>query len=419
MWSRVGEEVARRGPATTGSAPAAAPAPKQQDQAAIALVPPQAAGPAASSRPAQQRLLPALSWRPRKPASASSKGRGASETPDESAAAGGHAIPVAFNASWRACEPEAASSSAGRAASPSWPHASCESSDAMDSDDDEFAPDLFARSKVAQGVSNRGKQLACEFEVDTDDSDNGGEVTGSDVTLGEGGTGDDTSDDETATARPAPAQPKRQRPFYGASGISSVARVNTEGVCRKEGRKGRPSHAEYALQQCAPDLVRSLVIDDHKCHHTWRDEQEEVQCHHQLWARSITGSVDTLRQARCAFLAMGTKDRGSAVLAALAFDESQQLHAGAGAGVVWKPPIAKVIFRVGPSADRQRTVCRCIFLARYPVSLATLKRIVQRKRIGVELYSRIGYELRKESISVKTLHVISWVLEYNSNMRGR
>ena len=79
----------------------------------------------------------------------------------------------------------------------------------MDSDDDEFAPDLFARSKVAQGVSNRGKQLACEFEVDTDDSDNGGEVTGSDVTLGEGGTGDDTSDDETATARPAPAQPNQ------------------------------------------------------------------------------------------------------------------------------------------------------------------------------------------------------------------
>ena len=193
--------------------------------------------------------------------------------------------------------------------------------------------------------------------------------------------------------------------------------MNTDDVCRKEERNVRPSHAEYALQQCAPARVRGLVINDHKCHHAWRDGNEEVQCHHQLWARSITGSVDALQKARSDFLALGTKERGNAVLAALAFAEVQQLHPDAGAGVAWKPPVAKVMFRVGPTADHQRTVCRSIFLAHYPVSLATLKRVVQRKRIGAELYSRIGHELRKETINAKTLHVISWTLEYARQVR--
>ena len=47
----------------------------------------------------------------------------------------------------------------------------------------------------------------------------------------------------------------------------------------------------------------------------------------------------------------------------------------------------QVLYRVpiAGAPDRLRPVCKEIFLAHYPISLATLKRIVEKKRSGVEL----------------------------------
>ena len=47
----------------------------------------------------------------------------------------------------------------------------------------------------------------------------------------------------------------------------------------------------------------------------------------------------------------------------------------------------QVLYRVpiAGAPDRLRLVCKEIFLEHYPISLATLKRIVEKKRLGVEL----------------------------------
>ena len=47
----------------------------------------------------------------------------------------------------------------------------------------------------------------------------------------------------------------------------------------------------------------------------------------------------------------------------------------------------QVLYRVpiAGAPDRLRLVCKEIFLEHYPISLATLKRIVAKKRLGVEL----------------------------------
>ena len=412
MWSRVGAEVARLAPApgaapATGKkeeppAPATKPAPPPVDEAPPSRCPPSA-------------CLPALSWTSFRTGSASGgKGKSACAPGAGCAAAATDTEMTGIIQVEPACAPGAASSSGCKDdAAAGCAHGRGESSDNMDSDDDEFGPHMFGGPHAPRKKVQPARRRTYIVESDSGDSSDGGEQTGSDAELGTGGTGDDSSDNDTATAQPAPAHHKQQRPLYKAAGVSTAVRLNVEDSARRESRKARPSHAEYALQQCASTLVRSLVIDSHKCHNHWEDHGEEVECHHQLWARSIPGSVDVLRKARTDFLALGTKERGNAVLAALAFDESNQLHRpGVEGGIVWRPPISKVLYRVGPTPDRQRTVCRFIFLAHYPVSLATLKRIVQRKRLGAELYSKLGYELRKERINVKTLHVIAWTLEY-------
>ena len=65
---------------------------------------------------------------------------------------------------------------------------------------------------------------------------------------------------------------------------------------------------------------------------------------------------------------------------------------------------------VAGSVDRLRTVCKSTFLAHYPVSLATLKRIVLRKRLGEELYSKLS--AGPDRLPVKSLHAISWWISY-------
>ena len=109
-----------------------------------------------------------------------------------------------------ASAPKAASStSAGKAVRASWSVVdSMESSGGCDSDDSEFAPDLFGcGSKETPSTSKQRQHDSDSEDVASGDSDDGGDMTGSDADNGTGGTGDDTSGDETAPARPAPAQP--------------------------------------------------------------------------------------------------------------------------------------------------------------------------------------------------------------------
>eukprot|EP00965_Chrysotila_dentata_P146600 4840949-Pleurochrysis_carterae.AAC.1 len=60
-------------------------------------------------------------------------------------------------------------------------------------------------------------------------------------------------------------------------------------------------------------------------------------------------------------------------------------------------------------ADRMREICREIFLAHYPSSLASLKRRVQKKRVGKDLYESVEDEDAPNSIgSVNALHANAW-----------
>ena len=99
---------------------------------------------------------------------------------------------------------------------------------------------------------------------------------------------------------------------------------------------------------------------------------------------------------------------------ALAFADALQLHGASG----WKPPVQKIVYRVGPNAGQRRPVCREVFLAHYPVSLATLKRIEQRKRLGADMYVTLEPLLRQHRISNKTLHALAWWLGYAKQVCG-
>ena len=201
--------------------------------------------------------------------------------------------------------------------------------------------------------------------------------------------------------------------LYGASGRNSLKRMQVELDVRASLRARRPTHAQYAAALLDPEAIKAIVTGEHRCCNTWLDNGEEVQCHHQLWARGIPAAVAALAQQRESFLAGGTKDRGDAVYAALTFQDALQLHGPSG----WSPPVRKVVLRVGLTPGSERVVCREIFLAHYPVSLSTLKRIVARKRLGAELYVKLNPLLQQHRISNKTCHVLSWWLEYAKQVR--
>ena len=222
--------------------------------------------------------------------------------------------------------------------------------------------------------------------------------------------GSDGDSDDASSEAPSARQQSRRK-LYGGSQVSTFSRIETDRLSRREERKARPTHDEYAARMLDESTIRAIVVDDHRCHQTWDDEGETVQCHHQLWARGTATAVRVLRDQRKTFLDLGSKERGELVLKALGFESSSGgLHCGDDPR--WKAPVAKVVFRLGPTPDRLRPVCRCIFLAQYPISLATLKRIIQRKRIGADLYARLGDDIRMHKVQPKTLHVVAWALEY-------
>eukprot|EP00965_Chrysotila_dentata_P059291 1968173-Pleurochrysis_carterae.AAC.1 len=96
-----------------------------------------------------------------------------------------------------------------------------------------------------------------------------------------------------------------------------------------------------------------------------------------LWARCVNEAVEALTRQREAFMSLNSKGRAQAVYDALSFEATVgDMHSS----TTWQQPLQKVIYRVGPSADRSREVCRGIFLAHFPTSLASLKRRVQEKR---------------------------------------
>ena len=196
--------------------------------------------------------------------------------------------------------------------------------------------------------------------------------------------------------------------LYGAAGRSSNKRIVIEQEMRAAERSRRPAHAAYKEAQLDAAVIQNFIVGEHRCLHMWEDGDEMVPCNHRLWARTVPAAMAALRKQRETFLAKGTKERGVEVYDALTFPDALQLHGPSG----WTPPVHKVLYRVGPGVEQRRPVCREIFLANYPISLATLKRIVQRKRLGAALYTRLDALLRQHRVSHKTLHAIAWWLGY-------
>eukprot|EP00965_Chrysotila_dentata_P243386 6205385-Pleurochrysis_carterae.AAC.1 len=154
----------------------------------------------------------------------------------------------------------------------------------------------------------------------------------------------------------------------------------------------------------APAAINAIILGNHTCRNKWVDEVgDEVGCHHHLWDRRNEIAVAALRKQREQFLALGTRARAKTVLEALSFESSRGAQQG------WAAPVQRVVYRVGTSVDRMREVCREVFLANYPVGLATLKRRVKEKRLGKDLYQSAEGEDAPTSVgSLKALHAIAW-----------
>ena len=196
--------------------------------------------------------------------------------------------------------------------------------------------------------------------------------------------------------------------LYGSSSRASIKRMRAEDAMRRAARGQRPSHVQYREAVLNSTAIQQMVVGEHRCSHMWMDGDERVQCTHQLWARSVPAAIAALKKQREVFLAQGCKERGQEVYAALSFREAVQLHGTR----EWTPPMRPVVYRIGPTPEQQRIVCREAFLAHYPVSTATLKRIVQRKRVGADAYAQLSSLLRQHRTSSKSLHVIAWWIGY-------
>lgn len=379
MWSRDG--VAR---ALAAAASALDNAP--QDTMTAAALAPEATAPAPDATPTSASF-PALSWRPAlmraRPPSLQAGTAAARETwrarGVRCAAAAGSSSTEHVNTSARASGAVAsdaggASSSSERSVRPRSSSSTCQGSFSL-SDSQRIAR---SDSDDAESSDDDGKLLPGQSDTLREDSASG------------------SSDELCGDV------------LYGAAAHSSHKRMCAEVEMRAAARSRRPSHAQYKEALLDSATIQQIVVGQHRCKHMWTDGDELVQCTHQLWARGVPAAITVLTKQREAFLVKGSKERGNDVFAALTFADATQLHGP----TAWKPPVNKVVYKVGPTPEQQRVVCQEIFLAHYPVSRATLKRLVQRKRVGADAYPPLNALLRQHRTSNKTLLVISWWLAY-------
>ena len=240
-----------------------------------------------------------------------------------------------------------------------------------------------------QSTSARGAGSSCSSSVPAESSCSRSECAsgtdgftaasscGSDCSEARNVRGDSASSGENHSGDEHQRAP---RVLYGAARRSTAKRLRAEQQRRAVDRGSHPSHAAYAAAQLDRATAEAIVVRNHRCTNTWLDDGEVVQCHHHLWARGVDASIGALQQQRAAFLQLNARARSETVYEALDFAHAAQLHSAA---ADWDVPMQRVVFCVGPSEDRKRVVCREIFLAQYPVSLATLKRLIARKRLGV------------------------------------
>ena len=212
--------------------------------------------------------------------------------------------------------------------------------------------------------------------------------------------------------RLSPAELLQQWPSaYGAASRSSASRMDDAEWMRTMGQTARPTHQTYTDRLLSYDAIADIVNGTHGCTRTWSDEGEIVECHHALWARSSANAIKALTDQRTNFLSMKTKARGRAVYDALVF-ASEVVPAEDHHLPTWKTPYARVLYRVEVRPGHWREVCRSVFLAHYPVSNSTLKRIVARKRAGESLYQTVMAEVKGKTMKAMTLNAISWMLSY-------
>ena len=177
-------------------------------------------------------------------------------------------------------------------------------------------------------------------------------------------------------------------------------------------RTARPSHSEYTEKMLCDAALIDVVTGTHKCMYEWDDAGEIVQCDHALWARSTANAIAALRKQRASFLERGSKARARVVLDALSFHTQSCVVKEEDGMPGWTNPYAQICFRVEIAPQRWREVCRSVFLSHYPVSPATLKRVIARKRLGSELYARAEQRMAEKQLTAKTLHAIAWYTSY-------
>ena len=371
MWGPA--SIAR---AVSGSA-AAPDAPGQAQQAAQELPhrssEASASDPAASCRPDE---LPALSWRP--PSSACRASMAAEQ-----------AGSAAARETWRARRAQSGSTSERACVGAAL---RCDGDAAGSSSETSLRPRTSSSS--ASVYSEHGEQSdAGHSECGDEDEDEE--------------CGDEDNDEE--------CDGEQQPTLYGAARRCSHKRMRAEAEMGGAARSSRPTHQAYTAAALSSATIQQLVLGAHQCRQMWMEEDELVPCNHRLWSRTFPAAVAALTKQREAFLAQSSKQRGHDVFAALTFGDASQLHGPA----AWTPPVSRVVYRVGPTPEQQRVVCREVFLAHYPISLATLKRLVQRKRVGAAAYAPLTALMRQHRTSAKTLHVIAWWLGYAKQVVAR
>eukprot|EP00965_Chrysotila_dentata_P141807 4687259-Pleurochrysis_carterae.AAC.1 len=131
-------------------------------------------------------------------------------------------------------------------------------------------------------------------------------------------------------------------------------------------------------------------------------------------------ALQKLAAQRKKFFALNRPARARTVFNALTFQTTtgsldqpptNAVQSAVASSQQWRTPVPPVLYRVGNAADCLRLGCREIFLEHYPVSLATLRRIVALKYTGgdMDYESASKAAVRSGALSSsKLLEAIAW-----------
>ena len=164
------------------------------------------------------------------------------------------------------------------------------------------------------------------------------------------------------------------------------------------------------------------------CKHAFQLGGFTYNCCHNLYDSDLQTAYNKLRDARAKFLApsYGTKARGRDIMNALTLPtlSAGDQAATADEDMIYavrappplpcpplpSPPLPLATHGVAWLQVGRRRVCKDIFHLRYPVSRATLDRLIAAKRCGFDPY---GGEGRQSGVLTdKSMYAVAWWLNY-------